>query len=118
MLADGEGRETPTGPLAELDEGQPASLVCRASGSRPAARLEWTWPPSSGPEFKATTGSEVSLELVGGASWRHHGARLTCSATNEHFAAALHRDRSVSRQLELSVKCKLCPLWPARLVLR
>jgi len=89
-----------------------ASFVCRAVGSNPPAQLLWSWAPG-GPDVPAlpkpiggqqelASSSLLELEKL---SWRHDGAQLVCTATNNQLPLG-RPNRSLSARLKLSVKCE------------
>lgn len=107
----------------------PPVFVCRSSGSKPGARLEWFWlaPEDAAGQTAATrqrpmetlgapveirrTGSEASeLVFVAGLSAAHNQLTLACRATNNQLArdrpgrslvAAVRLDIKFEPQLEL-----------------
>lgn len=98
------------------EPGQPIRFVCRCSGSRPAARLQWRWSgrhleanqrpgEAGGDPQQQSDGDESSIELRQRIDHRYDGASLTCVALNDKFAGS-HSDRSLVVTFKFSVRCK------------
>lgn len=102
------------GPIVGVEAGQTARFVCRARGSRPAARLEWLWRSGATgePDQLLEPGAQVSISGTGSGSElvflrglgpEFSGRALSCRATNEHLAAG-RADRSLAAEMVLDIK--------------